>query len=164
MWQFQLHGPFYALLSFIPHLYDNQRRFYAHFVTPSDYGHYDLKRHRLLKFLRCDACWLSGVTRTDRLRNGQIREETFTAESISDVNTHGRLRWFARVWRMPNENLIKIAFNEDFKGQRKRGSPRQRWIHQIRQDTRLPLLTAERYALDRTKWRGVTSKRTARGQ
>ena len=33
-----------------------------------------------------------------------------------------------------------------------KGRPLKRWADQIRNDTRLPLLTAERNTKDRTKW------------
>ena len=44
-------------------------------------GHYDHKTYRPLKISRCVACGLLEVL----LRNSQVREETFTSETISDV-------------------------------------------------------------------------------
>lgn len=78
---------------------------------------------------------ISGVSRADRLHNNHDRENTLTPESISDAIRHRRLIW-------PNKNVVKIAFNEGFKGHRKR-----------KLDRTLNFRTAERCAIHRTKWR-----------
>lgn len=61
---------------------------------------------------------------------------------------------------MSRENLIiKMAFKGDFEGQRKREDHgRGRVAKLVMTLVRLPLIIAERCALDRTKLRGVTSR------
>ena len=49
------------------------------------------------------------ITRTDRMRNSQVREETFSSESISDLIRYRRFRWFGHVCRIP----LRIAYQED---------------------------------------------------
>ena len=73
---------------------------------------------------------IRGVTRADRLQNIKIREDTFTPESITDVVRYMRLRWFGHVWA-----CLPYA---------------KKWSDHIRNDTGLPLLTAERHAMHRT--------------
>ena len=41
----------------------------------------------------------------------------------------------------------------DFKGSRTRGRLPKRWKDLIRADTKLPLLTVERLAIDRERWK-----------
>ena len=42
---------------------------------------------------------------------------------------------------------------KDFNKRRNRRKPRKRWIDLIKEDTGLPVATAEKYAKDRNKWR-----------
>ena len=126
-------------------------------------GRYDHRRFNILRFLRCAVCGLLGVTRADRLHTIKITEDTFTPESITDVIRHRRFRWFGHVCWMRRNNIVMQASKHDFNGPRKRGRPLKRWSDQIKNDTGLPLLTAERHVTNRTKWRGATSGRTARG-
>ena len=42
---------------------------------------------------------------------------------------------------------------EDFNKRRNRGRPKTRWIDLIKDDTGLPVATAEKYTKDRKKWR-----------
>ena len=42
---------------------------------------------------------------------------------------------------------------EDFNKRRNRGRPKKRWIDLIKEDTGLPVATAEKYTKDRKKWR-----------
>ena len=89
-----------------------------------------------------------GVTRARRLHNIKIREDTFTPESITDVIKHRRLRLFGHVCHMLRDNIVRQAYKQDFKGQRKRGRPLKRWSDKIRNDTGLLLLTAEWHAIN----------------
>ena len=116
---------------------------------------------------------IRGVAKADKLQNIKIREDTFTPESITDVIRHRRRRWFGRVCCMQRENIVRQVYKQDFKGQQKRGRPLKRWSDQIRNDTRLPLLTAEWHAINRRTARGhyglltaewhAINRRTARG-
>jgi len=69
-----------------------------------------------------------------------------------------RLSWFGHVTRLPEESLAKICLKDEFQGTRRRGRPAKRWQDKIREDTGLPLATAERYARDRTRWREKVHK------
>ena len=102
-----------------------------------------------MRFLRA----IIGVTRADRLQHIKIREDTFTPESIRDLIRHKGLSWFGHVCRMQRYNIVRRAYKQDFRGQWKRGRPLNKWSDQIRNDTGLPLLTAERHAINRTEWR-----------
>ena len=82
-------------------------------------------------------------------------ENTFIPESITDVIRQRRLRWFGHVCHM-RDNIVSQAYKQDFKGHQKRGRTLKRWSDQIRNDTGLSLLTAERHAINRTEWRGAT--------
>ena len=55
------------------------------------------------------------------------------------------------------------AYKDDFTQARPRGRPPKRWSAQIREDTGLPLLTLERRALNRGRWRGNVRLVNARG-
>ena len=57
---------------------------------------------------------------TDRVRTSEVREETFTPESISDVILDPSTTPEHRRHRMPDESIVKMAFIEDVKGNRKR--------------------------------------------
>ena len=100
---------------------------------------------------------IRGITKVNRLQNIKIRENTFTPESITDVIRHKRLRWFGHICCVQRDNSVRQAYKQDFKGPWKRGRPMKRLNDQIRNDTALPLLTAERHAVNRTEWRGATS-------
>ena len=54
---------------------------------------------------------------------------------------------------LPDESLVKRAMKEDFKDKRPKGRSPKRWSNQIREDTKIPLPTVEKYAKDRGKWR-----------
>ena len=58
------------------------------------------------------------------------------------------------------DNIVRQGYKHDFNGQRKRGRPLKRWSDQIKNDTGLPLVTVERHAINRTEWKGATSRRT----
>ena len=49
-------------------------------------------------------------------------------------------------------SLVYQSYKRDFSQKRPKGRSPKRWSDQIRNDTRLPLLTAERNTKDRTKW------------
>ncbi len=53
--------------------------------------------------------------------------------------------------------LVKSAMKGDFRKKRGRGRPPKRWTDLIREDTALPLSTAEKYSKDRLKWRGLVN-------
>ena len=51
---------------------------------------------------------------------------------------------------------------EDFNKRRNRGRPKKRWIDLIKEDTGLPVATAEKYTKDRKKWRNNVNNKWAK--
>ena len=87
-----------------------------------------------------------GVTLRQRLRNEHVRAVTTVTTTITDIITKKRLKWFGHVTRRPPESYVARAYRQDFPNPRSRGRPPKRWSSHIREDTGLPLATAERRA------------------
>ena len=51
---------------------------------------------------------------------------------------------------------------EDFNKGRNRGRPKKRWTDLIKEDTGLPVATAENYTKDRKKWRNNVNNKWAK--
>ena len=51
---------------------------------------------------------------------------------------------------------------EDFNKRRNRGRPKKRWIDLIKEDTGLPVATAEKYTKDRKNWRNYVNNKWAK--
>ncbi len=105
-----------------------------------------------------------GVTRRDRLSNEHIRKNLQVKHTITEVTRYKRLRWFGHIARRPPESYVAQAYRQDFTNPRRRGRPQKRWINQVREDTGLPIATAERRASDRIDWRTVSCLERARGR
>ena len=43
--------------------------------------------------------YMRGIIKADRVPKSQVRDETFTLESVSDVIRHKQIRWFGHVCR-----------------------------------------------------------------
>ena len=95
-----------------------------------------------------------GKTRRDRCKIADIKKKLGVKKEIINVIKNRRLNWFGHVCRRDTNSYVKRAYKEEFAGKRKRGRPPKRWSEQVRQDLGIPLLTLERYAQDRNKWRG----------
>ena len=78
------------------------------------------------------------------------------SQILSDTEDSGGLGTF--------DNIVRQAYKQYFNGQRKRERPLKRWSDQMISVTRVLLLTAERHVVNRTEWRGATSRKTASGQ
>ena len=94
----------------------------------------------------------------DRISLKRIRKMAKLETPIENIIKKRRLTWFGHVSRLPNDSLAKRLLKEEFAGRRKRGRPEKRWQDTIREDTGLPIATAERYAQDRTRWRQKVNK------
>ena len=71
------------------------------------------------------------------------------------------------IWtshKTPPESYVAKAYREDFSNPKPRGRPPKKWITQVREDTGLPIATAERRASDRGDWRAVSRLERARGR
>ena len=80
-----------------------------------------------MRFLRC----VCGVTCIDRVRNVDVLEECGVEE---DAVERGRscLRWFGHVERMSSE-VCKKLYESSVEGKRPRGTPRKRWLDQVKE-------------------------------
>ena len=94
-----------------------------------------------------------GITRLHKVRNEQFYKRLNMKNIITDVIKNKCLRWFGHITRRPNSSMVSKAYHDDFKNPRPRGRPPKRWAAQIREDTGVPLATAERRASDRGSWR-----------
>ena len=54
---------------------------------------------------------------------------------------------------MSDESLQKRIMKEDFDKKRTSTRPHKRWLDLIKEDTGLPVATAEKYAKDKDRWR-----------
>ena len=82
--------------------------------------------------------------------------------TIIDMIRKKRLQWFGHMNRLPSTSFVHMSYKEDFDGTRPKGRPPKRWSDQIREDTGLPLLTAERYCQDRERWKKVSVESVAK--
>ena len=62
------------------------------------------------------------------------------------------------------ESYVAEAYREYFSKPRPRGRPPKKWITQVREDTGLPSVTAERRASNRGDWHTVSRLERARGR
>ena len=110
-------------------------------------------KHKLEVFeMRCLRSIL-GVNIRDRITNVAVRKGLKCETTIVQEIQKRRLRWFGHVVRKPHENFVSRAYRQDFPNPRPRDRPAKRWIDQVREDTSLPIATAERRANDRRDWR-----------
>jgi hypothetical protein len=103
-----------------------------------------------------------GIKLIDHVRIEEIHKKAGTKNTIVNLIKKRRLTWFGHVCRLPNDSLVQRMYKEDFKKKRKRGRPPKRWTDQIKEDTGLPLLTAEKYAKDRKRWRALVNDKWAK--
>ena len=78
-----------------------------------------------------------------------------------------RMNWFGHVSRRDlNTGYVKKSYKQDFTTKRRppKKRPPKRWSDMIRDDTGLPLLTAERKAQDREIWKKFVTLKYARIQ
>ena len=122
----------------------------------------DVENKLLVFEMRCLRSIL-GISIRDRFTNKNIRKWTETEHTIIDAIRTRRLKWFGHVCRKSNSSLVYQSFKQNFHQRRRRGRPPKRWSDNIKQDTNLPLLTAERYSRNKNRW-AKYCYRGARGQ
>ena len=76
------------------------------------------------------------VTRADRRRMVELREETGVQRSLTDRLVMSRLQWAGYVERLADDRLPKIAAELREQGRRRRGRPRLRWEDCIKIDVK----------------------------
>ena len=96
----------------------------------------ELQQHRLQV---CENNWvrkIARVTRVDRRRMVELREETGVQWSLSERLVRSRLQWAGHVERMADEILPERAAELREQGRRRRGRPRLRWEDCVKRDVK----------------------------
>jgi len=105
---------------------------------------------------------IAGKTRRDRVKIDVLRKQLGIEIHIVDKIRKRRLNWFGHVVRRGENSYVYRSYKDCFPGKRKPGRPPKRWSDQIRQDMGLPLLTTERNAKDRCRWKSSVDKTCAK--
>ena len=87
----------------------------------------------------CENNWvrkIARVTRADRRRMVELREETGVQRSFTERLVRSRLQWAGHVERMADDRLPKRAAELREQGRRRRGRPRLRWEHCVKRHVR----------------------------
>jgi hypothetical protein len=79
---------------------------------------------------------IRGVTRRERMRNIDIRQELKVTELREKIR-ESRLRWYGHVKRMEAKELVRWAMERKEPGTRSRGRPRKRWMDCVKDDGRV---------------------------
>ena len=109
--------------------------------------------NRLLVFENDCLRSLIGKSRRDRCKLKDIRSQLKVKKNIIEVIRKKRLLWFGHITRRGEESYVYRSYKQEFSGSRPRGRPPKRWSDQIRADLKMPLLTLERRAADRNRWK-----------
>ena len=97
---------------------------------------------------------MAGKRRIDCTKKANLKMSLGVETDILDMVKKCRMNWFGHVSRRDlNTSYVKKSYKRDFTSKRSRGRPPKRWSDMIRDDTGLPLLTAERKAQDREIWK-----------
>ena len=87
----------------------------------------------------CENNWvrkIARVTRADRRRMVELREETGVQRSLTERLVRSGLQWAGHVERMADDRLPKRAAELREQGRRRRGRPRLRWEDCVKRDVR----------------------------
>ena len=87
----------------------------------------------------CENNWvrkIARVTRADRRRMVELREETGVQRSLAERLVRSRLQWAGHVERMADDRLPKRAAQLREQGRRRRGRPRLRWEDCVKRDVK----------------------------
>ena len=87
----------------------------------------------------CENNWvrkIARVTRADRRRMVELREETGVQRSLTERLVRSRLQWVGHVERMADDRLPKRAAELREQGRRRRGRPRLRWEDCVKRDVK----------------------------
>ena len=77
---------------------------------------------------------IEGVTRSDNIRNEEIRERVGCCQEIDRRTMKCRLKCFGHVNRMSAERCPKIAIYGYVHGKRRKGRPKKRWLDNVEVD------------------------------
>ena len=93
-----------------------------------------------------------GIALRDHNRNKCIKQALNVEKTIIDIIRKKRIA----------RSCLKIAYKEDLVGKRQKDRPWNLWCDQLKSDTSLPLLTAERLCQTRDKWKKFVNRNVAR--
>ena len=88
------------------------------------------------KEIRKNLALIARVTRADRRRMVELREETGVQRSLTERLARSRLQWAGHVERMADNRLQKRAAELCEQGRRRRGRPSLRWEDCVKRDVR----------------------------
>lgn len=94
----------------------------------------------------------AGVSRTEHIRNEEIRRRMEVKRNVLEVIEERRLRWYGHLKRMSPGRIPKLAMEWEPEGRRKRGRPRTQWRDKLEESMAGRGLT-EDDAVDREEWR-----------
>ena len=95
--------------------------------------------------------WAYGVTRLDKIRNENIRNEMKVTELHKKIQEK-RLGWYGHLMRREEGHIGKRVLKMEVTGRRRRGRPERRWMDCVREDMKEKNLE-ERDVKDRNKWK-----------
>ena len=99
-----------------------------------------LRKEDERKILTAVMTWLRKilhVTRSDRIKNIDIREILQQKQTVADKIRRRRLTWLDHVSRTDKRRLPSKAMYCYIKGRRKRGGPPKKWIDNIKEGVKL---------------------------
>ncbi|KAJ8733634.1 hypothetical protein PYW07_014185 [Mythimna separata] len=84
--------------------------------------------------------WMSGVTRSNRIRNSFIRG-SLGVRNVGEKLQECRLRWYGHDMHRPMEYVSRRCMNMAVLGARSRCHPRKRWLDVVKSNMRANGLT-----------------------
>ena len=103
-----------------------------------------------MKYLRK----VKGITRRDRVRNEQVREELNIEPIISTIEKQ-QMKWLGHLHRMTDERQVKTVWQTRTAQRRTRGRPRKTWNDVVAENLMkrgITWMEAGRLARDKKKW------------
>ena len=107
---------------------------------------------KLLVFEMTALRLLLGVTKLDKLRNENIREQLSMNETILQVVQHRQNQWLGHVLRMKDDRIAKNTLVGRTEGTRRVGKPRTSWLTSVLARTGMRLGDVIRKAEKRCDW------------
>ena len=101
---------------------------------------------------------LVGVSRTDRVRNAEVRRRTGIERELASRADQRVLRWFGHVERMHEYRMARRVLMAEVSGGRVRGRPRLRWMDGVKVamgNRGMTVEAARQCAKDRKEWRAL---------
>ena len=103
--------------------------------------------------------WMSGATLRDRIPTSAILT-SLGIDSITEVVTRARLRWFGHIHRKSEDDWVRKVTNMTVVGSRPPGRPQKSWQELVATDLRrLRLRPTD--ADDRQRWRQAIHEPTS---